>query len=278
MRQAIIVFTKVPKVGDIKTRLTTDRGGILTPEEAKEFYEAFLLDVIEACITAQSGDVWICYNQAGDPNYFEQYLTRLPDPGAIKGVFADQGGTFDECIQYAADYILKNGAEDRLAEAILIVGGDLPGLQPGYIQGAFTKMERLAKSPAGIEASQPMDGETNYGAALVEGSCQEGGFSIVGFTCHTPFDFQGVFHNLDGGTALDMLVKKAEERNIPFGFIQNVPDVDIPVDLASVIPELGAIKLAAKFDPSLKPATWTMALLEELGIVTTTAINKRDHI
>jgi glycosyltransferase A (GT-A) superfamily protein (DUF2064 family) len=278
MRKAIIVFTKVPRVGDIKTRLTTERGGILTPEEAKDFYEAFLLDVIEACIAAESGDVWICYNQAGDRNYFQDFLSRLIDPGKIKGIFSDQGGKFDECIQYAADYILKCGADDRLADALLIIGGDLPGLQPGYIQAAFAKLEQLARSPQGMSAAKELVPGTDYGAALVEGSCQEGGFSIVGYTCNTPFNFQGVFYNQDGGTALDMLVEKAEELQIPFGFIQNVPDVDIPVDLASIIPELGAIKLAARYDPAVKTADWTTALLEKMGLVTTTAINKRDHV
>jgi hypothetical protein len=87
-----------------------------------------------------------------------------------------------------------------------------------------------------------------------------------------------VFYNQDGGTALDMLVEKADELQIPFGFIQNVPDVDIPVDLASIIPELGAIKLAARYDPAVKIAKWTTSLMEEMGLVTTTAINKRDHI
>ena len=277
MRKAIIVFTKVPKVGDIKTRLTTEKGGILTHEEAKDVYEAFLLDVIDACIDSKSGDVWICLNQIGDRAYFETLLDSLTDPGGIKGIFADQGGTFDECIQFAADYILKNGGADRLADALLLVGGDLPGLQPAYIQGAFEKMDRLAGSLEGIKARKETS-TLSLGAAIVEGSCQEGGFSIVGFTCTTPFDFYSVFHNQDGVTALDRLVQKATDQQIPFGVIQNVPDVDIPVDLASIIPELGALKLASQYDNAIKPAKRTMFILEEMGIVTSTAINKRDNL
>jgi Uncharacterized protein conserved in bacteria len=278
MRKAIVVFTRVPKVGEIKTRLTVDRGGIFTPEEAKDFYEAFVLDVIEACIASNTGDVWICYNQAGDRQYFDEFLTRLSAPDKIKGIFADQGGIFDECIQYAADYILKDGAEDRLADAMLLIGGDLPCLQPGNIKSAFAKMEQLAKSPAGLKAAKNKVPGMNYGGALIEGSCQEGGFSIVGFTCNTPFNFRGVFYNQDGMTALDMLVEKASEANIPFGLIANVPDVDIPVDLASVIPELAAIKLAAKYDPDIKPAANTISLLEDFGITTTTSVKKRDNL
>lgn len=278
MRKAIIVFTKVPRVGDIKTRLTTEKGGILTPEEARDFYEAFLLDVIDACIAADSGDVWICHDQAGDRAYLDSLLNGLNNPAAIHGIFPDQGGTFDQCIQFAADYILENGNEDRRADALLLIGGDLPGIQPAYIRGAFAKMEKLAASPEGMRVARKPDSAPSLGAAIVEGSCQEGGFSIVGFTCTTPFDFMGVFYNQGGATALDMLVQKAADQQIPFGVIQNIPDVDMPVDLASVIPELGALKLAARYDDTLMPARRTLAILEEMGIVASTAINHRDQL
>ena len=276
MKKAIVVFTKVPKTGDIKTRLTTDKGGILTPEEAKNIYEAFLLDVIDACVAANTADVWLCYNQKGDRQYFDKLITGLSHPEAIKGVFADQGGTFDECIQYAADYILKKGQADRLADAVLFIGGDLPGLQPLYIRSAFDKLEKLSASPAGQKIANKIESADSIGAAVVEGSCQEGGFSIVGFTCTTPFDFHGVFYNQEGSTALDKLVEKSAEARVPFGVIQNVPDVDIPVDLASILPELGALNLASQYDDAIVPAKRTLAFLEEMGIVTTTAINHRD--
>lgn len=278
MRKAILVFTKVPRTGDIKTRLTTEKGGILTPEEAKDFYEAFLLDVIDACTASKSGDVWICHNQTGDREYLDTLLSGLREPGAIKGVFADQGGSFDQCMQFAADFILKQGGEDRLADALIFVGGDLPALQPAYIRDAFEKLEKLAASPEGINAARKIPTATTIGAAIVEGSCQEGGFSVVGFTCTTPFDFNGVFYNQEGVTALDMLVQKASDQQIPFGIIQNVPDVDLPVDLASAIPELGALKLAARYDDSISPARRTLSILEKIGIVTSTAINHRDKL
>lgn len=278
MRKVILVFTKVPRSGDIKTRLTTEKGGILTPEEAKDFYEAILLDVIDACIASKSGDVWICHNQNGDRAYLDNLLSRLTEPDAIKGVFSDQGGSFDQCMQFAADFILKESSEDRLADAMLFVGGDIPALQPAYIQDAFKKLAKLAASPEGIKAARKTSTSPAIGAAIVEGSCQEGGFSVVGFTCTTPFDFYGVFYNQEGITALDMLVQKANDQQIPFAVIQNVPDVDLPVDLASAIPELGALKLAARYDDSVSPAKRTLSILEEMGIVSSTAINHRDKL
>jgi len=39
-KHAFLLFTKAPAPGVTKTRLTEARGGILTPEEAADFYRA----------------------------------------------------------------------------------------------------------------------------------------------------------------------------------------------------------------------------------------------
>lgn len=276
MRNAIVVFTKVPKAGDIKTRLTTERGGILTMEEACDFYEAVLLDVIDVCIASKCGDVWICHNQHGDRAYLEQLLSNLSDRNAIKGIFTDQGGSFDDCIQYAADYILKKGSDDRLADSILLIGGDLPGIQPGTIKQAVQKLEVLSSLKQGQAIANKVEGTAaGIGAAIIEGSCQEGGFSIVGFTCTTPFDFHSVFYNQNGITALDRLVDKANEIKVPFGIIEMVPDVDIPIDLASVIPQIRAIQLAARSDAEVLPPWRTIKFFEDTGLQTSTPVGAR---
>jgi len=271
MRNAIVVFSKVPKLGKTKTRLTTEKGGIMTPEEAMAFYEGCVLDVINVCTAAKSGDVWICYNQDGDQAYLENFLTRTAERAQICGIFADKGGSFDDCIQYAADYILKNGASDRIADSVMIVGGDIPSLQPEMLQGAYEKMAKLAVSEAGLAvANKTARSESPIGAAIVEGACQEGGFSIIGFTCETPFDFHKVFYNMDGITALDMLVAKAKDKNIPLATVAMAPDVDIPLDLASMIPMLRALQLSACYDDSVMVPVNTIEIMEKIGLESTT--------
>ncbi len=267
MRNTIILFTKVPKAGVTKTRLTTDRGGILTPEEAKALYEGCVLDAINACIAADCGDVRICYNQGGDREYLESFLTRVSDRTKIKEVFSDKGGSFDECMQYAADYVLKNGNKERLADGMVIIGGDLPTLQPVIVRDAVAKMTRLALSEAGKAAARFKD--EPLGASLVEGACQEGGFSIIGYTYNTPFEFDKVFYNLDGITALDVALGKARDRGIPFGYVEMVPDVDIPVDLAGMIPVVRGIQLAARYDDTIMLPVNTIKVLDEIGLEAT---------
>jgi len=272
MRNTIVVFTKVPKAGETKTRLTISRGGISTPEEAVAIYEGCLLDVINVCIAAKSGAVRICYNSDGDREYLEKLLDKVADRSQIKEVYVDKGGTFDECMQYAADYILKNGGPDRLADSIVIVGGDLPSLQPIILQDAVCKLEKLASSAAGLLLAKKTENLVpQVGAAIVEGACQEGGFSLVGYTCTTPFNFHRIFYNTDGITALDMLVAQAREKNIPFAVVEMAPDVDIPVDLASMIPVIQALQLAARYDDSVMVPVNTIKILEALGLESSAA-------
>lgn len=270
MQNTIIIFTKVPKSGETKTRLMTDREGILTPDEAMALYEGCLLDVINVCIASKSGDVRICYNKDGDVEYLEKLLKNVSDRSQIKELYADKGGNFDECMQYASDYILKDGGPDRLADSLLIVGGDIPTLQPYILQDAVKKMGKLACSKAGLAAAIKLGTvDQRLGAAVVEGACQEGGFSIIGYTYATPFVYKGVFYNQDGITALDMLLLKVAEKNIPLAVVEAVPDVDIPVDLASMIPVVKALRLASYHDESILTPVNTLKILEEIGLEST---------
>jgi uncharacterized protein len=261
MKNSVVVFTKVPMAGQSKTRLTTDRGGIFSPEEAREFYQASLLDVLDSCITAQCCDVYVCHDRAGDALYLKQILKDLTDPSSITEVFPDKGGTFDKGMQYAADYVLKKRKAGRLADSVLIIGGDMPTLQPATIQAAVRKLETLAGSAGSLKK-----GVASIGSAMVVSADQECGFNILGYTCTTPFSFDGVFYNLDGVTALDMISHKASENNIPLGILEIVPDVDVPVDLAGFISVAKTMQLAEKHDPSVIAPKRTIRVLEAMGI------------
>lgn len=269
MRNAIVVFSKVPKAGETKTRLTVDRGGIFTPEEAKDFYEASLLDVIDSCIASNCCDVYICYNRDGDGAFLKQLVSTVTGADRIKEIFPDQGGTFDSGMQYAADYILNDSKAGRLGDSVLIVGGDNPCLQPSVIQEAVNKLEKLASSERGLAcAREHYHAEGAIGAGMIESIDQEGGFNLIGYTYTTPFDFSEVFYNQDGVTALDMIAFKVAEQKIPINLVEMIPDVDLPVDLASLIPMLNTLQLVQQYDSNVVLPKRTFQFLADLGIQT----------
>ncbi|MBU2702345.1 glycosyltransferase A (GT-A) superfamily protein (DUF2064 family) [Sporomusaceae bacterium BoRhaA] len=267
MRNAVVIFTKVPKEGETKTRLTIDCGGIFTPVEAKKFYEACLLDVVDQCIVSNCGDVYICYNQLGDRSYLKQLIATVSAPEAIKEMFPDQGGCFDAAMQYAADYILRDGRDERLADSIFIVGGDMPGLQSATLQDAVKKLEKLALSQSAFDCVKRCEGSrSNIGAAMVESADQAGGFNIIGYTCTTPFNFEQLFYNMEGATVLDLVVQKAMENAIPLSLLEMVPDIDIPEDLGGFIPIMNTLKLAEHYDSQIVSPKRTIKILQEMGI------------
>ncbi|QEM67011.1 DUF2064 domain-containing protein [Geobacter sp. FeAm09] len=263
MVNAVVVFTKVPKAGETKTRLTTERGGVLAPEDARDFYEACLLDVLDSCMAAACSDVYVCHNSDGDGAYLRQMLDKVADPRAIKEVFPDRGGTFDKGMQYAVDYILKGEGAGRRADAVLIVGGDMPSLQPATVREAFRKLERLASRGAGSGDGAP---GRRIGPAMVVSADQECGFNLLGYTWSTPFDFDGVFYNQDGVTALDMVSYKAKDRGIPLGILEIVPDIDVVVDFAGFISVVKTMQLAARYDSAISLPARTIQALEALGL------------
>ena len=265
MKHAVVIFSKVPRAGVSKTRLTLKRGGILTEEEANEFYEAFLADVIHACAGA-APDLYLCHDAAGDANYLDQYLKCISAPPELK-IYCDNGGAFDQCMQFGADYIIKNGTADRLADTVTIVSGDLPSLQRSVILDGLKKLEKLSAMPEGLAAARNIPSAKGIGAAVIKGACQKGGFSIIGFTCTTPFDFNGVFDNKGGITALDMIVEKCADNKIPIGIVNQMQDVDVPQDLASMVPNIMALELAGKTDRSVSVPYYTINFIRKIRLM-----------
>ena len=49
-KQALLLFSKPPVAGRVKTRLTVEHGGFMTAEEAADFYKTCLYDVTELCM------------------------------------------------------------------------------------------------------------------------------------------------------------------------------------------------------------------------------------
>ena len=51
-KQALLIFTKPPIPGVVKTRMTTEYGGFLTKEQAVQFYKCCFYDICEMSMQA----------------------------------------------------------------------------------------------------------------------------------------------------------------------------------------------------------------------------------
>lgn len=250
MKNSLVIFTKVPVTGASKTRLIKENGGELTAEEARIFYESCLLDVVECCLESLKkfngfADLFICHDRDGEREYLRELMTEKLEFGNIRyEIFSDQGGTFDEKMQFAAEHCFKKGYDN-----IVIIGGDIPLLQTELLAKSFNLLDAVNRGKG----------------SLVTAPSQEGGFSLVGINSQANFNFDQVFYNEHGITAMDMLLHKSWEASIPLAVLDILFDVDIMEDLSTVIPILKMHSYAANFQ-DLFVSKRTLVFLEEKGI------------
>jgi len=271
-RHALMIFTKAPIPGRTKTRLTTARGGIFTPEEASAFYRASLLDVVEIAFMAlaeleqsakessngsphDSYEVVISCSPASEQAVLKDALRDVdPDLSRIRFI-TDSGKNFDEHFDDAFQQLFRAGYHSAVA-----VGGDLPNLPPSHIVQAFGW---LAYLEAGSEHG-----------AFVQAPCQECGVSLVGYTALTPMNSEGVYYNLDGIPALDAYITKAAQLGIPIATLTPVADVDDMHDLAHATSLIRAAAYSSHFQPGLFVPRRTLAFLDQNSISIATPPNQ----
>ena len=250
-KQALLLFCKPPVPGLVKTRLTIERGGFLSPEQSAELFRRCLYDVSEMCMQAllsmqADNDALVAEDPSVDKITYDFFVSTTPAdnvelmretydalgkwPMEIHYI-TDKGATFDDHFDDAFKQIFDMGYEH-----IVSVGGDVPTMPITHISQAFQWLDYFQ------DLGTP---------GFVQAPCQECGTSLVGFSYNTPINHQGVYYNLTGKPALDAYVEKLQEMDIPSAYFTPVADIDEKVDLAHAVSCIRAIKEAAKYQTEI---------------------------
>lgn len=269
-KNALLLFTKVPVPGRIKTRLTVGRGGILTEEEAASFYIASLLDVADMGFQALSilnenassdetaplkYDFIISCTPPEEQKSLEKYFKENgPWPLPIQFI-NDRGQNFDQHFDDAFHQLFEQGYH-----AVVSIGGDLPTMPVTHIVQAFQWLIYF-------------DQFTDQGG-FVQAPCQSCGVSLVGYTRETAMDSEGVFYNPEGVPCLDAYTKKAKERGVPTALLSSVADIDNVEDLAHNISLMKAIRYSSQYKRDLFVPYRTLDWVRRQGIVANTPPNR----
>ena len=244
-KQALLLFSKPPVPGMVKTRLTTEHDGFLSPAQAAEFFKRSLYDVSELAMHAlmelqMENDAAVAADPSVDKVTYDFFVSTTPAENVelMKETYdaigpwpmeihymTDKGATFDDHFDYAFKEIFAQGYEH-----IVSVGGDIPTMPKSHI----------------VQAFQWLDYFQSLGTpGFVQAPCQECGTSLVGWSANTPMDNQGVYSNTCGRAALDAYVEKLKETGAPSAYLMPVADVDEGGDLAHAISCLRAIEEAS---------------------------------
>lgn len=270
-KNTLLLFSKLPEVGKVKTRLTVLKDGIFQPEVASALYHCMLFDVVEICMTAmtkleQESEAEIMALRAdGIPedeivrDTYELVISVAPEENVARMeklfydagqwprpmVFiCDKGANFDEHYNHSFQQVW-----DRGADCILSMGADMPALHTKDVTNGFEMLHSLD----GVE-----------GGGIVLAPDQAMGVSIVGWTRETDFDHTGVYYCQSGLTVLPAYIQKCREKGLPALYLPAVPDVDTMGDLMHNVTLVEALNYCAPFEDNMPP--WrTLQALKEMG-------------
>lgn len=184
---ALIIFAKNPIFGQVKTRLAMTVGAV----EALEIYRQ-LLGVSSKLAESMSCRVMIFHGGQIDKTIyvesrFEHYLQSGKDIGRR----------------------MRNAMSVALEQSdkAVLVGTDVPELQPAIITRAFDKLQKTD---------------------VVYGPAEDGGFYLVGVQSSQRSSLQVLFENIEWSTekVLEQSLAQCKRHNLSYELVDTLSDID----------------------------------------------------
>lgn len=254
-KNSLLLFSKLPEAGLVKTRLTTLKDGMFDPEVASVLYHCMLFDVVEICMAAlakleakSDEDTYELVISVAPKSNLEKMERLFSDAGTWPrdiAFIADEGASFDEHYNDAFAQTWRSGAD-----CILSMGCDMPALTEDDVIRGFDALHELCEIDGG---------------GIVLAPDQEMGVSIIGWTKVTVFDHTGVFYNQDGLTVLPAYIQKARALSLPAIWLPPVADVDTMADLMHNVTLVEALNYCEPLRARTAPYR-TQRALEQMGI------------
>ncbi|MGZ4903909.1 MAG: TIGR04282 family arsenosugar biosynthesis glycosyltransferase [Halobacteriota archaeon] len=227
IKNIVVIFSKVPVAGAVKTRLIQDSS--LDAEDAALLAEAMLKDTIVLSAESNASEIVIGFTPADERESMERIVKEVVKERHLERpiVLLTQSGTnFDERFGSAVSAAFAMGSEN-----LVILGEDLPYLPPDIINRAFSFLTE--------------DGSNN---SVVLGPAAEGGIYLVGVTRRFNPEYFSKNQLFSRGVELSQFIKLCKNEGKALKLLPAFTDVDIEGDLVSLLLYIDAMKVAKKFD------------------------------
>lgn len=192
MRQAVILFTRVPIPGQTKTRLMPG----ISAAGCARLHTCFLKDIVGEC-GKLNADLYIAYT----PKQEQKLL--IPILGTSQNYLPQRGEGLGERMYLAMDEVLQKGYD-----ACLLIGSDVPELRAQHLSHAFSLL-------------QCHD--------IVFGPSKDGGYYLVGMKRNSRAVFETKSYGT--GSVLEDAVLRAGEAGLTTDFTNTLWDMDTCEDL-----------------------------------------------
>ena len=276
-KHALLLFSKPPVPGMVKTRLTTKHGGFLSEVAGGRVLQAQPVRRERAVPCTR---FWSCRPKttrlvAADPDVGQDHLRllRVHHAGGKRGADARDLRRHWP-VAHGDTLPHRQGVHVRRPLRRRVQADIRAGLRAASCRWAATFPP--CRSRTSSRRSQWLDYFQGLGTpGFVQAPCQECGTSLVGFSRNTPIDHQGVYYNLNGRAALDAYVEKLQEKDIPSAYFSPVADIDEKTDLAHAISCMRAIEAASKHQTDLFVPRRVLDWVDYMGIQVSTPAQRR---
>jgi len=199
MADVLLVFAKVPRPGEVKTRLTP----FLTPEEAAGLYDAFLRDAL-ALYAQLDADLQLHLA----PPIPENGVDGVPDR---MSVYEQKGAGLGARMAHALRSVLESGY-DRAG----VIGTDHPTLPLQFVEQGFRALDEER--------------------SICVGPSADGGFYLLGMSAFVPDLFEDMTYSHD--QVFEDTLARAKVSDASVTVLPRWYDVDTPEDLRRVVDDL----------------------------------------
>jgi glycosyltransferase A (GT-A) superfamily protein (DUF2064 family) len=211
VQKALILFTKVPQPGRVKTRLLGTNG--LSPTDASNLYSSILIDIFDLMreLAELTGvRLYVCY---APQNEEAKIRDLLCDAGPTTASFFPQNeeAATAQRIAMAFDRAFSEGSECGV-----VVFGDQPQLDKSVLLEALRTLEEAVE----VHKHQ-----------IVLGPTCDGGTYLIGLTSSLASWLHGSIDCTNTSKAVSKLVVKAYASNVPFTLLSERIDLDDLDDL-----------------------------------------------
>ncbi|MGI8788681.1 MAG: TIGR04282 family arsenosugar biosynthesis glycosyltransferase [Pyrinomonadaceae bacterium] len=191
MNKTIIVMTKVPLAGTVKTRLQP----FLSAKQSATLAECFLLDTISK-VELSENNLMIAYSPVEKLNALSAILPEC------ENFFGQTGATLGERMFNAFEFAFRENSD-----AVVMIGTDSPTLPAEFIRQAFGELKR---------------------SDAVLGATADGGFYLIGLRKSRREIFERVAWS--SPQTFEQTARNIEKLNLKLALLPVWYDVDTPED------------------------------------------------
>ena len=206
MSNVLVIFTKAPIEGQVKTRLCPP----LTPAQAAELARCFLTDTVERACSLSDVQVYIAFTPPDSESLF-----RLLLPFSVEYI-PQRGNSLGERELNVFHDLQQQGARN-----IVLIGSDIPTLPLTHLQEAFTMLK-------------------DSHCDTVFGPTSDGGYCLIGMR----YPHRPLFENIAWSTAtvLSDTLTQADRHQLTVKLLPPWYDIDHESDIYRLATDLSQLE------------------------------------